>query len=88
MTRTSAHRDHTRRRVVQNSRSKEFSLGVEKLREAARQVEIPVLALGGITVERALECRTAGAAGIAAIRLFQEAESLPELVRQLRAALS
>jgi thiamine-phosphate pyrophosphorylase len=63
-------------------------LGVEKLREAARQVKIPVLALGGITVERALECRAAGAAGIAAIRLFQEAESLPKLVRQLRAAIA
>jgi thiamine-phosphate pyrophosphorylase len=60
-------------------------LGLEKLREAARQLKIPVIALGGITVERARECRAAGATGIAAIRLFQEAASIEELIRQLRA---
>jgi hypothetical protein len=32
MTRTSAHRDHPRRRVVQKSRSKEFSVGRGRLR--------------------------------------------------------
>ncbi len=63
-------------------------LGLEKLREVAGRVRIPVLALGGLTVERARECRAAGAAGIAAIRLFQEATSLEELVRGLRAAFS
>jgi thiamine-phosphate pyrophosphorylase len=63
-------------------------LGLEKLREVAGRVRIPVLALGGLTVERARECRAAGAAGIAAIRLFQEATSLEELARGLRAAFS
>lgn len=62
-------------------------LGVEKLSAVVRQVKIPTLALGGITVERARDCRKAGAAGIAAIRLFQEAESLQDLVRELRASL-
>jgi thiamine-phosphate pyrophosphorylase len=61
------------------------SLGIQILREATSQLKIPVLALGGITVERARECRAAGAAGIAAIRLFQEAASIEELVLELRA---
>jgi thiamine-phosphate pyrophosphorylase len=33
--------------------------------------DFPVMAIGGISEERAQECRGAGAAGIAAIRLFQ-----------------
>jgi thiamine-phosphate pyrophosphorylase len=47
--------------------------GLEALREACRE-EIPVLALGGVTLANAETCIQAGAAGIAAIRLFQENE--------------
>jgi thiamine-phosphate pyrophosphorylase len=56
--------------------------GLDTLREACR-ADIPVLALGGITLNNARSCLDAGAAGIAAIRLFQENE-VAEVVRMLR----
>ena len=59
-------------------------LGLAKLREVTSQVSLPVFALGGITADRVAACREKGAAGIAAIRLFQEADSLQTLVDSLR----
>jgi thiamine-phosphate pyrophosphorylase len=56
--------------------------GVETLREACR-ADIPILALGGITLNNAGSCLDAGAAGIAAIRLFQE-NQVAEVIRILR----
>ena len=55
--------------------------GLDALRRSC-QYKIPVLALGGITLENASSCLEAGA-GIAAIRLFQE-NNIAEVVRQLR----
>ena len=54
--------------------------GLTKLAEACESVSIPVIAIGGITVENAGACREAGAAGIAAIRLFQQSADLAEIV--------
>jgi thiamine-phosphate pyrophosphorylase len=56
--------------------------GLAALREACR-AKIPVLALGGITIKNAPACLDAGAAGIAAIRLFQE-NKIEDVVRALR----
>ena len=58
--------------------------GIERLAEVARGVRIPALAIGGITVENARECTGAGAAGVAAIRLFQQAGDLRAIVASLR----
>ncbi len=41
------------------------ALGLEMLGEVARQVALPILALGGITSERVGACLAAGAAGVA-----------------------
>jgi len=60
-------------------------LGLEKLRNVTSRIRIPVLALGGITVDRVRPCLEAGASGIAGIRIFQDCESVPERVRELRA---
>jgi thiamine-phosphate pyrophosphorylase len=56
--------------------------GLEMLR-AACQYKIPVLALGGVTLDNAAACLQAGAAGIAAIRLFQE-NDIQEVVARIR----
>jgi thiamine-phosphate pyrophosphorylase len=59
--------------------------GLPLLAEICRSVDIPVLAIGGITLKNAPACLAAGAAGIAAIRLFQETADLRSLVQALRA---
>ena len=56
--------------------------GLNALREACR-APIPVLALGGINLDNAHSCLEAGAAGIAAIRLFQE-NDITTVIRELR----
>ena len=55
--------------------------GLSILHEAC-VANIPVLALGGITLTSAPSCLEAGSAGIAAIRLFQD-NNIAEVVKQL-----
>jgi thiamine-phosphate pyrophosphorylase len=56
--------------------------GLTRLHEACL-ADIPVLALGGITLANAQACLAAGAAGITAIRLFQD-NDIATVVKQLR----
>jgi thiamine-phosphate pyrophosphorylase len=56
--------------------------GLTALHQAC-EANIPVLALGGITLANARSCLAAGAAGIAAIRLFQE-NNIAAVVQRLR----
>jgi thiamine-phosphate pyrophosphorylase len=62
--------------------------GVARLGEICRDVGIPVLAIGGLSEENAGDCIRAGAAGIAAIRMFQDATdaaALKDAVRRVHA---
>lgn len=65
--------------------------GLEQLRNACNRPQhavpaMPIFALGGVTLNNVPECVTAGAAGIAGIRLFQESE--PRLMVQRLRAIS
>lgn len=55
--------------------------GTAKLAEVCSAVRIPVIAIGGINSENAAQCIQVGAAGIAAIRMFQEAQE-PDALRK------
>jgi len=58
--------------------------GLDRLAEVCRFVQIPVLAIGGITQDNFAQCLEAGAAGIAAIRLFQDSPDPAATIRSLR----
>jgi len=58
-------------------------LGLRDLAAGCTVAAIPVFAIGGITLENARECVAAGAAGVAAIRLFQDSGAT-DVVNTLR----
>lgn len=58
--------------------------GLDRLAEVCASVAIPVLAIGGITTENIHACLSAGASGIAAIRLFQDSADLMVTVNAIR----
>jgi thiamine-phosphate diphosphorylase len=59
-------------------------LGVDGLRDLCAAVALPVLAVGGMSVQRAFDVARAGAAGIAAIRLFADPATVGEKVTRVR----
>jgi thiamine-phosphate pyrophosphorylase len=58
--------------------------GLVRLAEVCRAVSLPVVAIGGVTLSNSASCVSAGASGIAAIRLFQDAQDVASLVKTLR----
>jgi len=60
--------------------------GLSKLADIAAAVDTPVIAIGGIAIENVRECLRHGAAGIAAIRLLNDSNSLLETVAAIRKA--
>jgi thiamine-phosphate pyrophosphorylase len=62
--------------------------GVEALRQVCLSVQLPVLAIGGITETRADDVAAAGASGVAAISLFAESRDVAATVGALRRALT
>jgi thiamine-phosphate pyrophosphorylase len=63
--------------------SVEPPFGLESLRTAGQSLGIPVIALGGVTLENARACLEVGANGIAGIRIFQD-NDVEEVVRRSR----
>lgn len=59
--------------------------GMARLAEVCGSVRIPVIAIGGVDDENAAECLRAGAAGIAAIRMFQESRGTKPLAERIAA---
>ena len=61
-------------------------LGLKGLREVCEAVSVPVIALGGMTIERFAEVLENGAAGVAGITLFADLAALERVTEQFRAA--
>lgn len=57
--------------------------GLSRLAEICRSVRTPVIAIGGVDEDNAAECLRTGAAGIAAIRMFQAASDADSLKRSI-----
>ena len=59
--------------------------GLEKLREVATELKgFPILAIGGVLLDNVADCFRAGASGVAAIRLLNDAENLGNTIEEIR----
>ncbi len=59
-------------------------LGIAKLAAACQATQLRVIAIGGVTLENSAECLRAGGGGIAAIRMFQQAQQPAELKKVVK----
>jgi thiamine-phosphate pyrophosphorylase len=60
-------------------------VGLESLAEVVAKVSpFPILALGGIGLDRVSDCFRAGAAGIAGIRIFEDSSKLSSVLNRIR----
>jgi len=64
------------------------ALGLETLRGAARDYDVPILALAGITLDNMQDCRDAGAHGVAVMGDIMRAENPVEMMREYQRSLS
>jgi thiamine-phosphate pyrophosphorylase len=73
--------------VFETKSKREFGApqGLNQLAEVASELRgFPVVAIGGVTLENAGACFEAGASGVAAIRLLNDAERMSSIVAGLR----
>ena len=59
-------------------------LGLKGFSSICAELTVPVFALGGVDLSNARDCVLAGAAGIAGIRLFQNADNIDHLAAEIR----
>jgi thiamine-phosphate pyrophosphorylase len=64
--------------------SAERFLGVDGLRAVVAAARVPVLGIGGVTLEKLDDIAATGAAGVAAIGLFDGSQPFHNIVRTLR----
>jgi thiamine-phosphate pyrophosphorylase len=63
-------------------------LGLSKLEEVCRVVRVPIIGIGGVTVDRARDVRGAGAFGVAVITAILGAEDVKAATRALLGAVA
>lgn len=63
--------------------------GIEKLSQVAAAVDpLPVIAIGGISLENAVECLQVGAVGVAGITLFEDPDALSDVAIKIKSMLA
>lgn len=73
--------------VFETESKREFGepQGLDRLANVVTALrDFPVVAIGGITLDNAGACFAAGASGVAAIRLLNDAEGMPSIVEAIR----